>query len=360
MNAVVPQFEVSRCVRYRFRYNTCQRCADACPHQALALDDIGAKLDPARCRNCGLCAGACRTAAFTAANFPRVELLKRAIKEKSFRFACAPSAAEADAVVPCLGAIDAPTLAYLAWRGIDIELHGSDGCGTCVHGAKGAAQLAANLEAVEVLRGDAPDRRWTPPRLCGTETTGAGKPKFRAERRQLFRRLTARGLDQALRPVAEQAVPEKAIRPGAWFVPEARELLQIVCRQDSAEGMPIVPHEALPLMDLELRPGCTACEACSRACPTGAVQVRENEEQWSLQFEFDRCVACGVCLDVCQPAVLRPRPAFNAAAGRVPVALHRLTKQRCNRCDRFFVSPVAQQTCAVCHDDDAAFAAIFG
>lgn len=360
MSAVAPRFEVSRCVRYRFRYSACRRCADACPHDAIALDDAGAKLDAARCRNCALCAGACRTAAFRADNFPRVDILKQAIRQERFRIACAPSALEADAVVPCLGAVDAPSLAYLAWRGIPVELHGSDHCGSCPHGACGATQVASNLEAVETLRRDDPARPWAAPQLCRAEEGKRGdRKKFRADRRQLFRRLTARGLDQALRPAADQPVPEKAIRPGAWFVPEARELLQIVCRADENVAWPVVPHEALPLMALELRSGCTACEVCTRACPTGALQVREDEERWTLQFEYDRCVACGVCLDVCQPGVLRSRPAFNAAAAE-PATLHRLAKQRCRRCDRFFVSPVAQDNCAVCRDDDEAFAAIFG
>jgi RNA polymerase subunit RPABC4/transcription elongation factor Spt4 len=37
-----------------------------------------------------------------------------------------------------------------------------------------------------------------------------------------------------------------------------------------------------------------------------------------------------------------------------------MVKQRCNRCDRFFVSPEPQEKCKVCSDDEDAFASIYG
>jgi hypothetical protein len=50
----------------------------------------------------------------------------------------------------------------------------------------------------------------------------------------------------------------------------------------------------------------------------------------------------------------------DAAPGRTRIELHRLAKQRCARCDRFFISPEPRETCEVCTDDEDAFAAIFG
>jgi rubrerythrin len=62
---------------------------------------------------------------------------------------------------------------------------------------------------------------------------------------------------------------------------------------------------------------------------------------------------------VCQPRVLGPADEFDASPGR-KVALHRLRKQRCARCDRLFVSSEPREVCAICSDDEEAFAAIFG
>jgi ferredoxin len=183
-------------------------------------------------------------------------------------------------------------------------------------------------------------------------------------RRQLFRRLFGRGVDavagSAAPPQAQTPIPDKAIRAGAYAGTERRELLHIICERKDGQPYPMQWHEALPLMQLTLHPGCTTCEACFRACPTGAIQIVENPGDWALTFQADRCVACEVCLEVCQPRVLDAEAEFDVRPGQPARVLLSLVKQRCNRCDRFFVSPAPQETCKVCGDDQDAFTAIFG
>lgn len=363
MTLSIPEFHTTRCTRYRYRYSECRRCTDVCPHEAIELLDEGIRLDPARCQNCALCSTACPTAALSSENLPRVDLLKRAIRQERFSFACAPSGLAADAVVPCLGALDAAMLAYLAKRRIATELRGSHHCAQCPHGARGADQLAANLDGAASLEEGATPETWVAATLAEAPVQTDATADFRAGRRQLFRRLVGRGVDEVTRaaaPVAELPVEEKAIRAGAWFLPEMRELLQIVCKRQDGGPFRVVPHTALPLMDISLKRGCTACEACFRVCPTGAMQIREDDAAWNLVFVADRCVGCGLCLEVCQPRVLQARESLDAAPEREPVILRQLAKQRCNRCDRFFVSPEPQDTCPVCADDEHAFMAIFG
>ena len=364
MTAAYPEFRPTRCTRYRFRYSECRRCADACPHDAIGLDDEGARVDAARCQNCGLCSSACRTGAWHADNIQRVELLKQAIKAPQWSFACAPSGATADGIVPCLGALDATMLAYLGKRAIPVELRGAGHCVECAHGAKGAAQIDAHLEAAAMLR-DASGETWA------AVTVVAAAPERRANatgfvpsRRQLFRRLVGRAtteVQQATEPVpAPEPVPDKAIRAARPFVTEQRELMQIIARTKTRVPFALREHEVLPLMKLALADGCTSCEACFRACPTGALQVRETDTAWSLTFRFDACVACEVCLEVCQPRVLHPMPAFDAAPGVTDVVLRALDKRRCRRCDRAFVSAVPAEMCGICADDEEAFDAIYG
>jgi ferredoxin len=364
LTAAYPDFLQARCTRYRYRYSECRRCADACPHDAIGLSDEGAGIDGARCQNCGLCASACRTGAWNAANVPRVELLKQAIKAPQWSFACAPSGAAADAIVPCLGALDATMLAYLGKRGIPVELRGSEHCATCAHGARGAAQMDAHLEAAAMLR-EASGETWA------AVTVAAAAPERRARadgfapgRRQLFRRLVGRAATEVLHAaepaVVSEPVPDKAIRAARTFVTEQRELMQIIARARERGCFLVREHEALPLMKLVLADGCTSCEACFRACPTGALQVRETDTAWSLTFKLDHCVACEACLEVCKPAVLHPVPEFDVAPGAGEVALRVLNKQRCSRCDRAFVSPAPASMCGICADDEDAFAAIYG
>ncbi len=361
----IPEFRTARCVRYRYRYSECARCVDACPHEAIRLSDTGAAIDAAKCRNCALCVSACRTGAFAAVNFQPINMLRDAIRIERFSIACAPSGHAADAVVPCLGALDASLLAYLEKRRLPTTLHGASLCADCAHGDKGAAQLAANLEAVAELRAAAAPDAWLPIEVVeDTPAVAQDKPRFASARRHLFRRLFGRGVDEVAAAVEQkptgQPVPDKAIRAGAYALTEQRELLQIVAGRKDGKPFRVSIHEALPALDITIGPGCTVCEACFRVCPTGAIGITENPGDWALMFQRDRCVGCAVCLEVCQPRVLDAAAAFDLAPDQPARTLISLAKQRCDRCDRFFVSPRPEKTCRVCSDDQDAFTAIFG
>lgn len=357
MNLSTPDIHIARCVRYRYRYSECRRCAEACPRDAICLSDEGVAVDPAKCHNCALCTTACRTGALCASNLPRVEILKRALGRSQVSFACAPSGEQADQRVPCLGAIDAAMLAYLGKRGIQVMLRGAAHCADCALGCTGRESLAENLEGRDELCASMPGERWASLQVPEVAPPKTRREDFAPERRQLFRRLVGRGVDEAIAASAPEdiAIEAKAIRAGSWYVPEMRELVRIV-RRGEPQSLPA--HASLPLAYVRLEAQCTACEACFRACPTGALQIREDAQSWRLSFSPERCVGCGVCLEVCQPGAL-------AQADTVPpdaleLLLHCLAKQRCARCDRFFVSASPENTCAVCADDDEAFGAIFG
>ena len=371
MSIAYPEFRATRCTRYRFRYSECSRCAEACPHEAVTLSDEGVAIDPARCQNCALCVRACHTDALASSAFKPVEILRQAIQHEHFSIACAPSGAAADSIVPCLGAVDAASLAYLAKRRIPVSLRGASHCGDCAHGDHGARQLALNLDACDVLaqaaEGQHAPANWICPQVesvTGPRQEAGDGARFAASRRQWFRRLIGRGIDEVAQgaepTAAAQQPPDKAIRPGAYALPERRELLQIVCRRKDEQPFRVPLHDALPMMALSLQPGCTTCEACFRVCPTGAIEIDESPAEWRLKFDADRCVACAVCFEVCQPRVLDADAVFDARPEQALRVLLAMSKQRCSRCDRHFVSHTAEDTCPVCRDDEDAFTAIFG
>jgi len=79
--------------------------------------------------------------------------------------------------------------------------------------------------------------------------------------------------------------------------------LQIVAGRKAGEAFRITIHEALPALDITISPGCT------------------------------------VCLEVCQPRVLDASAAFDPSPEQSRHTLISQAKQRCDRCERFFVSP---------------------
>ncbi len=361
-----PEFRVQNCTRFRYRYSACCACADACPHDAIVPSDEGIAISETDCRNCALCAAACPTEALTADNLPRLDILKRALDTRPERLsvACAPSEAHGDEIVPCLGALDAAMVATLAANGIEVVLVGTHHCNKCLHGKTAGRMIASHLNAVGILREAVGAEGWAPVSVIEAETAGAADTGHDPSRRHLFRRFLGRpaeAVTTAARAVEPQPVPLKAVRFATSFSTISRELLQRLFYRVPASASDLPRHDALFAAKVEIAPGCTACEVCARACPTGALQIEESGAGWALTFKFARCVACGLCLEACQPRVLRYANAMNnLAAAREAVTLHALGKQRCGRCDRFFISPQPEELCPVCEGDDADFASMFG
>lgn len=369
-----PEVQPTRCVRYRFRYSACTRCEQACPHQAIRLTDEGVGLDAGLCQACGLCVSACPTETFTLPALSPLALVTQAKGRETLALACVPCGAEADAHVPCLGAVAAPVLAYVLHQGTELQLLGSAHCHACAHGARGGALLAANLDAVETLRVADRVGRWaaiTLPQSPGPAAqraparrgdAGPAADEARAARRGFFRRVARPGAPVSAPQAAANAVaiPLRAIRAARATPSAQRDLLQLLGLAEAL--LPLAAHACLPAGNLRLDAGCTGCEACARACPTAALQVRENAGAWALGFEAALCVACGVCTEACQPRVLHLADALPAVnfSQRDPQPLHHMPKSRCTRCDRSFVVHGDGPLCEVCAGDEEDFDAIFG
>lgn len=359
-----PAFRSSRCTRYRYRYSECSLCLSACPHEAIALTEEGIGIKTSDCQNCSLCAAACPTEALVADNLQKVEILKRAVKLSEVTFSCATSQSKGDEIVPCLGGLDAAMLALLLSRGIAVSLAGTHHCADCPHGSRGRGMVEGLMEAIELLRSNVGNEQWPAITLRANDSTKPTEAEHDPSRRHFFRRFVGRGADQLVQPVTaaeQQPIPLKAIRIAAPFSTAGRELLQIILNGEPTKAAVLPGHPALSVARISVRPGCTACEACARACPTGAMQVVESSTAWQLVFDFTRCVGCAVCIEVCQPHVLYARDKMDRLSkSHALVALHELNKQRCSRCERFFVSATPEELCPICFGDDDDFAAIFG
>jgi len=53
---------------------------------------------------------------------------------------------------------------------------------------------------------------------------------------------------------------------------------------------------------------CNGCVACSMACPTRALRVRNN----LVRAKWERCIDCGACISACRRDALRPRTSTSA------------------------------------------------
>lgn len=379
MTLSVPEFRAERCARYRYTYSECNLCEEICPHQAITFrerqtlqpsnDVIAASYDGVevsvdQCKSCGLCAAVCPTEALKVNTISAEHLLKVAGSAKRMTVACAPSCIDAVVVVPCLGALNPMVLAEFAKRGIALQLAGTAHCTECQHSDQGPQQIGINLEAYQLLF-DAAEKivpkQWVKFEILTEASKLILTTPHSSSRRDLFRRIFNHGADVITGESAQVTAPLNAIRAAAPFLPERKMILNGLYAVTAEEVVRLPRHVALPAEDWAVSKSCTYCEACVRSCPTGALQLLESNTAWRLVILNDRCVACNVCAEVCQPKALRPSEAEDVVVtkqkGRLLTAVE---KKRCPRCDRVFVNEQGTEICPICSGDDDDFSEIFG
>lgn len=327
--------------------------------------DAGVELLADKCQSCALCVAACPTEALTEKSVSAETLLKIAGNGKQLTITCAPSGNDGDAVVPCLGSINAVVLADMARRGIELQLAGTEHCAECVHAAKGPEQIQFNLAARANLcevEFEGKLGAWATlslPTAAERRTVQAEDEKG-AARRQLFRRIVGQSIDVISGSDEVPPPPLKAIRAAAPFNPERKVVLNGLYKVLGDAPVRTARHPAIPAEDWTIAQGCTNCEACARVCPTGAMQLLEDDKAWRLVFLNERCVACDVCVEVCQPKVLRQRDEQNVFVNTLKARLLRsVPRKRCTSCDRLFSTEGDSPVCPICITDDEDFSHIF-
>lgn len=333
----------------RTQGSSCVACIDSCPVAALSLDNEGLApaVDAAACIGCGICVPACPTGATSGVGIAPARIAAAALDAPDrLEVRCGAARAAAQLARPdawaidvfCLAAVDPETVAAVAARlepGGVLTLVRSD-CATC------PARAGARVDETSA-RGTALAARIAPDRTVAVEVVGSSDEanagtRHPAEARDRTRDAIAPSRRDLLsgftRGRSRDAVAERPSAPIEDADPAPRQDSAAVLPPARTTLLAIAPRA--PLSRPFAEPGCTACEACSTVCPTGALTWSVTLSDATLIVDEQACLACGECVRVCPEDVLAlgctiPSPA-GEAPGPSPAAITSVRVTRCESC----------------------------
>lgn len=319
---VAPAYTAERCLVVRSGKDACRACLDACPHEAVSIG-TRVEIDPVDCTGCGLCIRACPSEAL--ADPPKLA--------PGPALRCSQVAGDAPSV-RCLAQLSGPDIVGLAGGADSVTLARGECAGCKVGGSGVPAAVARSVADAEALLA-VQDRRLVVS-VQQVRRLDAPVPRGRVTRRAFIgggARRAAEGAAGALAPLEawlDAALPQETA-PEAAQPPEAARRYRLVATAEPA------PEALVPWRLPRVADGCILCPACTRACPTGALDRDLTGPHGALMLRPDLCIGCDACIPACPVDVMSmddevtwaelsggKREAFRAGPDRLGTgALHR-------------------------------------
>jgi len=334
----LPRIAAEECVHARIETAQCAACVDACPRDAWVLDDEQLGFDESACDGCGLCVPACPSHAISnTVSITTVWFRARRVALIS----CERTGHTGDGVIPCVHAIGLDHLLEVYREGVRAVLYTHADCANCPRNGSGASfsRLLENMHSL--LRS----------RAMATLAVQAYSPAEWLARREV---LLSQGIADAgadttrrsfLRDMAGKAM-QQGMRSVKIPFPKMEERRMSIDQWLRSTGKDAI-YPAAPVIDWDR---CTACGACVKVCPNGA--LRQLQDPPAFVTKPGYCTACRLCEPVCEQKAVRVEEWVSCRMEVTPLKEH-----RCRSCGVEFFQIEVQEAgtgdqCPICRRTD--------
>lgn len=353
-------FDAAKCARSVDRFSKCDLCVTACPTAAIRLDQRIA-FDDKTCVSCGACLHLCPLGAFTGEDrvIDLFNCTPRLPDKRVIQLTCshhpAPELGPSRSITlrtnGCLASLGVSAYFWLLAEGTGEVIVRLDACASCEIGKVGAeiSQTVAHVRSILNVRDQAD-------RVIKIETAREDfKPVdvYDAKEPPLSRRDLFRSVAAQAPKIATQVLPMIDTRPTKGKRPplERRRLINVLKRLPADDPSRPLASDSVPgIVRKTASSKCTACNACARVCPTGALSLNATEADFRLMYSVGACTDCGACMDVCKPGALAREgmPTFGEFIAAEPTVLISGSLRVCEKCGAKFAGTSNGDLCSIC------------
>jgi len=356
-------FDRDRCLHTINKYVACEACFQICPVDAIQVG-TPPSFDENRCQTCLACIPVCPTGAYSAddavpallncaarLDTGRIEVICEAHPDADFGLS------ESDIAFRlrgCLAGIGSGGYLGLVALGMEKVIVRLDACGDCPW-EKIEAHIARQIQETWQLLAS-----WKREEIIEvvhkTETGELQKRALRQvdnpplSRRDLFRLASQRGQILAARAMTSDENHRIEGHP-------SRNRFRIIAGMkhlpdlDDSHVAPLIPDD-LGFAEISISALCSACSACTRACPTNAIHFQKEEtSHFLVTFSPELCIGCEICQQVCVPdaITINHRPSFSSVfGGDEAIVLHEGELIPCDRCNVLIAAKPDTKLCPIC------------
>ncbi len=313
-----PTYTGERCLVEKNAVGGCDKCMQACPHDAVRISDHVTILEEA-CTGCGLCVQVCPSGALEYDLLASLGTLKSQGTTSASSLERVPASLKCSkvpgdgATLECLGRVTpAMLLASAAW-GQRLTLARSD-CETCKLGGPSVPSAIENVVQiaqayrehliappleVKLVQYGAPDNTVQYGAMLENESSDATLAPLNAasvSRRDAMQAMLRNSRGGVARVIPDKLIPGVDTKVEAQQIPDEwvwrRKALRPTPQPDAPQYWPA------PVVD----DNCIFCPVCTNVCPTSAIQRdRQSDGTYKLTLEVAACTGCNACVLSCPP-----------------------------------------------------------
>jgi len=267
-------FDTLKCLRTDYYHNDCQKCLQICPQNAFFFDRSKLTVDLQQCTNCGVCLGVCPTEALSLEFFDPNDYIVGLGQE--VELSCKKD-------LPCLSVFDVQHFAriLLQSQSAACDFSHCEECSLNPEGKTLASIKERMREAEEFVQALGIEKRFE-------------EFSYEPDRRGFFK-----SIFKATKELTQDESTSELHTP-LNRIPVKNTLLKNAIKQHYKE----LQNTTLPttfsfLANKRIEQSCNNCGECVQFCPTDALfSAKEGTAIW---FMAGKCIACGICNDVCEP-----------------------------------------------------------